>query len=147
MATATGGSVTYLWTPSNYINDPAILQPTVHPPVDTRYTLTVTSANGCGVATAAANIIVFKAIYIPTAFTPNNDGVNDTWKIPALSAFPAFTLVVYNRLGQIVFENKNANQAWDGTFKGEPAAAGSYVYVIDLKQAPGIIKGSVLIIR
>lgn len=147
LATATGGSVTYLWTPSNYINDPAILQPTVHPPEDTRYTLTVTSANGCGEATAAANIIVFKAIYIPTAFTPNSDGLNDTWKIPALNAFPAFTLVVYNRLGQIVFENKNNNQAWDGTFKGEPAAAGSYVYVIDLKQAPGIIKGSVLIIR
>ena len=147
LATATGGSVTYLWTPSNYINDPAILQPTVHPPEDTRYTLTVTSANGCGEATAAANIIVFKAIYIPTAFTPNSDGVNDTWKIPALNAFPAFTLVVYNRLGQIVFENKNTNQAWDGTFKGEPAAAGSYVYIIDLKQAPGIIKGSVLIIR
>ncbi len=147
LATSTGDSVTYEWSPPNYINDPTILQPTVHPPEDTRYVLTVNSANGCGVATAAVNIFVFKGINIPTAFTPNNDGLNDTWKIPALNAFPGFTMVVYNRLGQIVFENKNANQAWDGSYKGEPLAAGVYVYVIDLKQAPGILKGSVLIIR
>ena len=147
MATATGGVVTYLWSPPNDIDNASVLQPIVHPQQDTRYVLTVSSANGCGVATASANVFVFKAIYIPAAFTPNNDGLNDGWKIPALNAFPAFNLVLYDRYGQVVFQNKNINQPWDGTFKGQPAAAGTYVYVIDLKQAPGIIKGSVLLIR
>ncbi|MEO6357739.1 MAG: gliding motility-associated C-terminal domain-containing protein, partial [Ferruginibacter sp.] len=77
----------------------------------------------------------------------NGDGLNDTWKIPALAAFPAFELTVFNRFGQKVFQNKNTNTAWDGVFKGAPVASGSYVYVIDLKQFPGVLRGSVLIIR
>lgn len=147
MATASGGAVSYLWSPAEYISDPTVLQPTVTPQQDIRYMLTVSSSNGCGVATATTNVFVFKAINIPKAFTPNNDGLNDGWKIPALNAFPNFKLAVYNRFGQIIFQNQKINQPWDGTFKGQPAAAGTYVYEIDLKQAPGIIKGSFLLIR
>jgi gliding motility-associated-like protein len=70
-----------------------------------------------------------------------------TWKIPALAAFPAFELTVFNRFGQKVFQNKNTNIAWDGVFKGAPLAAGSYVYSISLHQFPGTLKGTVTIVR
>ena len=91
---------------------------------------------------------VYKGIFIPNAFSPNGDGTNDTWNIPALGAYPNFEMSVYNRYGQLVFQSKNTNRPWDGTFKGKPSPSGAYAYFIDLKE-PGmtLIKGSVLIIR
>jgi len=147
LATASGQSTTYLWTPSSNIDDAHILQPTVTPPYDTNYILNVQSTNGCGTATSTMHVFVFKAVYIPSAFTPNGDGDNDTWKIPALNAYPLFELSVFNRYGQIVFHNSNINIPWDGTYKGQPTSVGSYIYMIDLKQPPGILKGSILLLR
>ncbi len=145
--TATGESVLYSWSPSFYLDNPQIIQPLATPPADINYALTVASVNGCGIATDTMHIFVYNDIYIPTVFSPNGDGLNETWKIPALAAFPTFELSVFNRYGQLVFENKNTNQPWDGTYKGQPAATGAYVYVIDLKQFPGILKGTVMIVR
>lgn len=147
LATATGKAVTYLWAPNIYIDDAHVLQPMVYPPVDTDYILNVTSANGCGTATDTMHVFVFKGIFIPSAFSPNGDGLNDAWKIPALNAFPSFELSVFDRFGHLIFQNSNSNIAWDGTYKGQPAPAGTYVYLIDLKKAPGILKGAVLLIR
>jgi gliding motility-associated-like protein len=144
---ATGQSVNYSWQPAVYLDNPQLLQPMASPTADIDYTLTVSSANGCGRATDLMHVFVFNDIYIPTAFSPNGDGLNDTWKIPALAAFPAFELTIFNRTGEVVFQNKNSVVPWNGIFKGAPLAAGSYVYVIDLKQFPGILKGSVMIIR
>ena len=145
--TATGQSVIYSWSPSLYLDDAQIIQPIATPPADINYVLTVTSANGCGTATDMMHIFVYNDIYIPTAFSPNGDGLNETWKIPALAAFPTFELSVFNRFGQLVFENKNSNRPWDGTYKGQPAPAGAYVYNINLHQFPGILKGTVMIVR
>ena len=130
-----------------YLDDAQIIQPIATPPADINYVLRVTSANGCGIATDAMHIFVYNDIYIPTAFSPNGDGLNETWKIPALAAFPTFELTVFNRFGQLVFENKNNNLSWDGTFKGTPLPAGAYVYNINLHQFPGILKGTVMIVR
>lgn len=144
---ATGQSISYTWQPNNYLDIPQSLQPIATPLADIDYTLTVSSDNGCGIATDAMHVFVFNAIYIPKAFSPNGDGLNDTWKIPALAAFPAFELTVFNRFGQKVFQNKNVNVPWDGTFNGSPVAAGAYVYEINLHQAPGNLKGTLIIIR
>ena len=147
LATATGQSVTYLWAPNSNIDDATILQPTVSPPVSTTYTLTVTSTNGCGTAVDSMHVFMFKGIYIPSAFSPNGDGINDTWKIPALAVFPNFQLSVFDRFGHIVFQNNNTSIPWDGTYKGEPVSPGTYVYIIDLKKAPGILKGTLVLVR
>ena len=144
---ATGQSLTYSWLPPVYIDNAQNLQPLANPPADISYILKVVSANGCGTAIDSMHVFVYNDIYIPKAFSPDGDGLNDTWKIPALAAFPSFELSVFNRFGQLVFANKNTNLPWDGTFKGRPAVAGAYVYVIDLKQFPGILKGTVMIIR
>ncbi|MDB5275499.1 MAG: hypothetical protein JWR61_454 [Ferruginibacter sp.] len=144
---ATGQSVSYSWQPAVNLDNPQLLQPMANPTADIDYTVTVSSANGCGTATDAMHVFVFNDIYIPTAFSPNGDGLNDTWKIPALAAFPVFELTVFNRFGQKVFQNKNTNTPWDGMFKGAPVAAGSYVYYINLHQFPGILKGTVMIVR
>ncbi|GAA4296532.1 gliding motility-associated C-terminal domain-containing protein [Nibribacter koreensis] len=65
--------------------------------------------------------------YFPNAFTPNQDGLNDTFK--AIGKFASkFELQVLNRWGQVVFESKDFRQGWDGTYQGKPAPAGTYLY-------------------
>ena len=144
---ATGQNVSYSWAPPVFINDAQSLQPVINPPRDTTYTLTVVSNDGCGTDTDTMQVFVYKDVYVPTAFSPNNDGLNDTWNIPALAAYPDFELTVFNRQGQIVFQNKKSIRPWNGKYKGEPQPVGIYVYVIDLKVEEKILKGSLMLVR
>lgn len=135
------------WLPSPDISNPNFLQPIVAPQADATYTLSVTSRNGCGTSTDDVSVKLYTGIFIPNAFSPNNDGLNDTWNIPALNAYPDFELKVFNRLGQPVFENSQTNKSWDGLFKGQAADMGTYVYFIKLNNELPVLKGTVTIIR
>jgi gliding motility-associated-like protein len=146
-ASASGQNVTYSWSPPVFISDPLSLQPVINPPRDTMYVLTVVSNDGCGTDIDTMQVFVYKDVYIPTAFSPNYDGLNDTWNIPALAAYPDFELTVFNRQGQIVFQNKKSLRPWDGSYKGMPQPLGMYVYVIDLKVGDKILKGSLMLVR
>lgn len=146
-ASATGESITYSWSPITNIDNTQLLQPMVNPGTNVSYILTVTSTIGCGTATDTMQVFVYGGILIPKAFSPNGDGLNDTWRIPSLNAFPLFELAVFNRYGQVVFKSAKTNIPWDGMYKSTPAPPGAYVYIIDLKQAPGILKGTLLIVR
>ena len=144
--TAQGTSVSYLWTPNNYISSPITLSPTVNPPVTQTYTLQVISNKGCGTSSDDVEVKVFKGLFIPNAFSPNNDGLNDTWNIVTLSAFPNATVNVYSRFGEKVFDNHGINKSWDGKFKGILLSPGAYPYIIDLKNNSPVIKGVVFIV-
>ena len=146
-AAATGQNISYSWTPDLYIDNNQSLQPLINPPRDTTYILTVVSNDGCGTATDTMKVFVYKDVFVPTAFSPNGDGVNDSWRVPALSAYPGFELSVFNRYGQLVFQSKNNNKPWNGIFKGEPLPSGVYVYMIDLKMGGDLLKGTVTLIR
>jgi gliding motility-associated-like protein len=67
------------------------------------------------------------SIYIPNSFTPNGDGMNDTFGAYG-EAVKDFKMQVFNRWGQVIFETNNFSTQWDGTFDGMPAPQGSYVY-------------------
>jgi gliding motility-associated-like protein len=144
---AAGTDVTYTWTPPEYITAPETLTPSVQPPVNKIYTLHVISNKGCGTATDDVLVKVFKKLFIPNAFTPNNDGINDTWFIETLEAYPHADVRVFSRYGQMVFDNHGINTHWDGTFKGAQLSAGAYAYIIDLKNNSQLIKGVVFIIK
>ncbi len=144
---AVGQNVSYSWSPDAFINNSQSLQPIVNPPRDTSYVLTVTSSDGCGIDTDTVQVFVYKDVFIPNAFTPNEDGLNDTWNIPALNAYPEFELTVFNREGQIVFQNKRSNRPWDGKYKGNLLPVGVYVYIIDLKVGGEILKGTLALLR
>jgi gliding motility-associated-like protein len=90
---------------------------------------------------------VYNDIYIPNAFSPNNDGLNDTWRINGLEVTPNAKVTVYNRYGEIVFETTGKTLEWDGTYKGQPLAIDSYVYMVDLKNGMPLRKGTVMIVR
>ncbi|MEN9570505.1 MAG: hypothetical protein RL172_1736 [Bacteroidota bacterium] len=143
--TATNANL-YSWSPSLFLDNPSLLTPLASPAFDMVYTLTTSSDAGCGVATDQVKVKVFNDIYIPTAFTPNGDGVNDNWSIESLLAFPDATVSVYNRVGEKVFET-SSGQHWDGTYKGQQVIAGAYVYYINFKNKRNPLKGFVTVIR
>jgi gliding motility-associated-like protein len=89
-------------------------------------------------------------IYVPTAFTPNGDGLNDLLRLkaPGLASLEYFT--VFGRWGTTVFSTKDIRQGWDGTFKGHVLAVGAYVWVLKGKDILGHIitqSGSVILMR
>ncbi len=107
----------------------------------------VSSDNGCGISNDSVRIHVFKTVIIPNAFSPNGDGINDTWNIKALNSYNDYELSVFNRYGRIVFTTKNYSKPWDGSFNGRALPVGTYYYLIDLKQGLPKLKGFVVILR
>ena len=145
--TISGQYAGFSWTPALHINNTMTLQPLVNPRADIDYILNVDAANGCGRETDTMHIKVYGELFIPNAFTPDGNGINDTWNIPALAAYGVFELVVYNRFGEAVFNAKKTPLAWDGKYRGKDQPAGTYTYFIDLKNGLDPLRGTVLIIR
>jgi len=139
-----GNVTSYYWTPTQYLSNANILNPIVNPANDITYTLHTVSA--CGEVTDDVFIRVYKKVVIPNAFTPNNDGINDTWNIEALDTYPESLTQVFDRAGNLVFKSQGYGKAWDGRYRGSPLPAGTYYYTIDLK--PGSkLSGYVVILR
>ncbi|WP_162996648.1 gliding motility-associated C-terminal domain-containing protein [Mucilaginibacter celer] len=135
----------YLWTPATGLDDPSKLNPVASPVDDVTYTLKAMSDNGCEPAFASVFVKVFKKVNIPTAFTPNGDGVNDTWNIKALETYPKSELKVFNRNGQTVFTTTGYSKPWNGGYNGYRLPTGTYYYILDLKDGEPIRSGWVFI--
>lgn len=131
--TAGGDNVSYYWTPADYLDDPASLTPVSSSPKDITYTLHVASAVGCGEATSTVFVRVYKLLTVVNSFTPNNDGINDTWYIKNIENYPKAEINVYSRYGLPVFHAVGYSKPWDGKKGGNPLPAGTYYYIIDLK--------------
>jgi len=146
-----GDNISYIWTPPIHLDNSSALQPVALPLPAGQYDyrLTVTSNVGCGSAFDDVIVTVYNDIYIPTAFTPNQDGKNDVWYVPSLSSFSFFELSVFNRYGQIVFHTKNIKAAWDGKYKGQLQPSAVYVYLITVGEGENkrMYKGTVTLIR
>lgn len=142
-----GTDVSFHWSPANFLNNPLLAQPTSNPTEDISYSLNVKSNAGCGEAKDETFIKVYKEIHIPSAFSPNGDGLNDRWRILALVGFPKATIQVYNRYGEIVFESSGDNIEWNGTFKGQASPIGAYTYLLDFKNGSPLKKGMVTLLR
>ena len=85
---------------------------------------------------------------IPNAFTPNNDGVNDTWEILGIDIYPKASIEIYNRWGQLLFKSENGyQQQWNGTLKGNELPIDTYYYVITLMPNAEPLIGNVSIVR
>lgn len=131
---AKGTDVSYYWKPNEYLSSNTVLHPVATPVEDITYTLHVVSNVGCGAeATDDVFVRVYKKITIPNTFTPNGDGINDTWYVEALDTYPESTTQVFNRYGMEVFKSKGYSKPWDGKYNGQPVPTGTYYYIIDLK--------------
>lgn len=140
-----GAITTYKWWPEDGLNNPADPNPSVAATEDVRYTVTVTGP--CGIDTASVFVRVYQKIQVPNTFTPNGDGINDVWNIAALSTYPASETLIFNRNGQQVFRSVGYTTPWDGTFNSTRLPAGTYYYIIDLKNNTPKVAGYVTLLR
>ncbi len=141
-----GNNLSYIWLPNTDLSDNTILQPVASPPKDTYYTLKAINDNGC-FDTSGVLIKVLQYPGVPNAFSPNGDGINDTWQIASLSSYPDCIVEVFNRYGQIVFRSTGYPSPWNGTFNGSVLPVGTYYYIITTTHLPKPLSGSVTILR
>jgi gliding motility-associated-like protein len=112
------------------------------------YWVKVTTEDGCvGSDTVTFTEAACSAPKIPNTFTPNGDGINDTWDINGLQGFTQCTVFIYTRWGQLVFKSNGYPRPWDGRYNGKNLPAGTYYYVIDLNNNTQPVSGFVTIIR
>ncbi|GAA3981663.1 gliding motility-associated C-terminal domain-containing protein [Mucilaginibacter dorajii] len=114
-------------------------------------TCTITVAGAC-TPPATSNAAVVTIIPPPTitvtnAFTPNGDGVNDTWVINDLSFYPNCLVRVFDRYGGMVLQSAGYQKPWDGTYGGTALPAGVYYYIIDLKNGTKKLAGNLTILK
>jgi gliding motility-associated-like protein len=145
-AVTLGNIQSYSWTPFQFINDPSVSDPMVSPPNDMMYHILVRTIDGC-MNQDSIYIHVVDQLYIPNAFSPNNDGLNDVWHIPNLDSYPNAEVWIYNRWGEIVYHSAGPNTSWNGQLNGKDLPVGNYIYVVDLKGNTPVLKGTISLIR
>ncbi|MEZ4938156.1 MAG: gliding motility-associated C-terminal domain-containing protein [Crocinitomicaceae bacterium] len=143
---------TVSWTPDITLNNSSIINPVASPNSTTTYFMTITdTVNGCS-DTDSVTITVDPQLKIPDTFTPNGDGVNDTWEIVTADQYPNCEIIIYNRWGTVVFRSNGYPQSkwWNGTSKnGNELSPGAYFYYIDFKDPahPDPYRGTINLVR
>ncbi len=139
---------TIAWEPNMWMSDSTEFNPTVDPDTTTQYIVTVVDVNGCeNKDTMTVN--VFPDIIFPNGFSPNGDGVNETWEIDFIQEFPESVVEVYNRWGDLLFRSVGYVEEWDGQYNNKPLPVGTYYYVIELNHPlyPEPFTGPITILR
>ncbi|MBI5373540.1 MAG: gliding motility-associated C-terminal domain-containing protein [Sphingobacteriales bacterium] len=149
------GAAGYLWSPPDHLSATTIADPVAIFPVETAgflYKLVGTSEAGCTDSTGIM-VRVYKTlptVFVPSGFTPNNDGKND-WLLPVVAGMRQLDYFnVYNRWGQLVFSTRRSGEGWDGKINGQLQATATYIWTvkaIDYRGNPYFGKGISTLIR
>ena len=116
------------------------------------YTVSVTDGNGCTSADSTLITVVdcLSGVFFPTAFTPNGDRKNDSFKALVYGRLVQFRLTIFNRFGEKVFESTDPSKGWDGTIRGMKNDSNAFVWTCSYQiegQSPLNSKGIVLLVR
>ncbi len=140
-----GNYTQYLWSTGSVNNKIAVA-------LDGLFWVKVTDMNGC-VATDSINLFTkncLKALFMPSAFTPNADGKNDVFKPSVFGNIKQYQLIVYNKWGQIVFTTADPSTGWDGKFKGQIQNGNTFVWACTYQLEGTVLQtetGTVILIR
>jgi gliding motility-associated-like protein len=145
------GGTQYLWSPANVLNNPLAQNPITVLQRDTRFYLTVKDTLGC-IGTSSVFIKVYRGptYYVPNAFTPNGDGLNDIFKAVAPGIKQTNYFRIFDRWGKLIFESRDINKGWDGRYLGLQQPSDVYVWIIKGIDITGKVvefKGTVTLIR
>jgi gliding motility-associated-like protein len=141
------GGISYKWSPAEGLNKTNVANPIASPAKTTTYTVEVVSEYGC-VSTDQVTVTVLPKIKLVNTFTPNNDGINDTWEIKGLEEYKNCQVEIFNRWGAKVFSSTGYPQPWNGlSATGEELPVATYYYIIYLNKEEAPVAGSVTIVR
>ena len=147
----------YIWEPTEPLSNPNIVNPIAVPDSTTYFTVTIYDQQPTGICAKTAGILIEvydficapPVIYLPNAFTPNGDGINDVLYLRGRN-LTDMQLQIFNRWGEIVFETEKQDMGWDGSYRGEPCSPAVYVYQLRATCADGqeyFGKGNITLIR
>ncbi len=146
------GGDNYLWEPGDWLTSTITRNPVALPENNIEYHLLVTTTAGCE-GRDSIRVTVYRveaSMYVPTAFTPNGDALNDVLRPILLGMKSLEYFRVYNRWGQLLFSTSEKGKGWDGTFAGKPQQADTYVWMaqgVDYKNVTITKKGYAVLIR
>lgn len=146
------GADSYMWTPSDNLSNPEAASTVAKPRGDVVYTVVGTNENLCSdtdrITVKAVGESAVK-INRPDAFTPDNNGLNDCYKIEILTDILDFELAIFNRWGNRVFYTETPGDCWDGTFNGvkQPVATYYYFYKAKADVCNWFDKGDIQLVR
>ncbi len=137
-----------IWTPAAGVSDPTEGIVDLNPQQTTTYTIQVTSREGClGTDELIVEVTPRGVFAIPSGFTPNGDGKNETFKPIALGANQLEYFRIFNRWGELIH---NETTPWDGAYNGKEQPVGTYIYVVEFLTDTGerkLEKGHFSLIR
>lgn len=145
-----GGTV-YEWSPAGLLTNAHLQNPVAVLTSDQTFYLDIKDGNGC-TGSDSVHFKVFKGpdVYIPGAFTPNGDGLNDVFKPTLIGISGLYDFRIYNRYGELIFQTQDPLKGWDGTFKGKIQDSNSYVWIIKAVNRNGTTvqkQGTVMLIK
>lgn len=145
------GGVTYSWSPPTGLSCTNCSNPIATPTETTDYCVLVTDGNGCTDSTCLTIQVEIPCdeLFVPSAFSPNNDGHNEVVCIRG-NCIQTFNFVIYNRWGEKVFETNDQKMCWDGTYKGQLENTGVFIYSLNVMLVNGekiSRKGNISLIR
>lgn len=147
------GGTQYTWKANPSLSNTYTSNPVATPVETTTYYVTATNGTACVVKDSIQVKIITDNVqngyYLASAFSPNGDGVNDCFRVKDWGGIKSVRLSVYNRWGNLVFYSASPSGCWDGTYKGVPQPAGTYVYQVRAETVCGKVyrKGTLVLIR
>ncbi|HEY6506307.1 MAG TPA: PKD domain-containing protein, partial [Chitinophagaceae bacterium] len=120
------------WSPGTFLNTQESFTPVFTGTREQLYTIRITTVSGCvTIDTQLVRTVKEAAIYVPTAFTPNNDGLNDRLRPVLMGIKEIYYFRVFNRWGQLLYQSKSELPGWDGNVGGIPQGSGVFVWMIE----------------
>jgi gliding motility-associated-like protein len=145
-----GNCVTFNWFPVVGLSNASVPNPVLTPEISTLYYVDGLSSEGCKVRDSVHVVFDEKGVFtVPNAFSPGK-GVNNTFKLHKRGIASLNYFRIYNRWGNVVFETKDVNEGWDGSYQGTPQPLGVYVYEVKAVAQNGSVfvkSGNVTLLR
>jgi gliding motility-associated-like protein len=116
----------YIWTPAEYLTCIHCQNPIATPNQEITYKVTFTNTDGCS-SDEFINITYDAVVYVPNTFTPDNNGLNETFQISG-GNLKEMECLIFNRWGELLYTMSEPYQTWDGTYMGKPCQDGTYIW-------------------
>ena len=142
----------FLWYPDNgTLSNPNINDPVATPFATTTYYVIGTNIYGCRGTDSVRVEVIYDNFFIPSAFSPNGDGLNDVFRVGNLGYYKVAQMSIFDRWGEMIFNDISGdNKGWNGAYNNQPAGLDVYYYYIVIMQPDGKkleFKGDITLLR